>query len=61
MPYVFAFLVAANAVFMGYNLLQQEKDRSSSTLAPQPSALSPASPLELVRPDQPLSMDQVPN
>lgn len=25
MPYIFAFLVAANAVFMGYNLLQQEK------------------------------------
>ena len=25
MPYLFAFLVAVNAVFMGYNLLQQEK------------------------------------
>ncbi len=24
MPYVFTFLVAANAAFMGYNLLQQE-------------------------------------
>ncbi|MEC7120440.1 MAG: hypothetical protein VXW65_11125 [Pseudomonadota bacterium] len=26
MPYLFAFLVAANAVFMGYHLLQAEKN-----------------------------------
>lgn len=29
MPYVFVFLVAANAAFMGYNLLQQENRAGS--------------------------------
>ncbi len=61
MPYVFAFLVAANAVFMGYNLLQQEK-RSGNL----PSSLEQYYPhaggaLELVRPSQPLAPDDVPS
>lgn len=61
MPYVFAFLVAANAVFMGYNLLQQEK-RSGNL----PSSLEQYYPnagdaLELLRPSQPIDPDDVPS
>ena len=61
MPYTFAFLVAANAVFMGYNLLQQEKRAGNL-----PSSLEQYYPesgavLKLVRPDQPLAADAVPN
>jgi hypothetical protein len=60
MPYLFAFLVAVNAVFMGYNLLQQEK-RSGNL----PSTLEQYYPnagqaLELVRPAQPLAPEEVP-
>lgn len=59
MPYIFAFLVAANAAFMGYNLLQQEK-RSGNL----PSTFEQYYPhagdaLELIRPSQPLAPDQV--
>lgn len=51
MPYVFAFLVAANAVFMGYNMLQQEK--RAGTLPSSVEQYYPDSnqALELVVPD----------
>lgn len=61
MPYVFAFLVALNAVFMGYNLLQQEKRAGNLPSSLEQYYPSPATALELVRPDQPIAPDAVPN
>ena len=49
MPYVFAFLVAANAAFMGYNLLQQENRAGNLPESVTQYAPESGAPLELVR------------
>lgn len=59
MPYVFAFLVAANAVFMGYNLLQQEKRAGNLPTSLEQYYPNSGSALELVRPAEPLAPNEV--
>ena len=57
MPYVFVFLVAANAVFMGYNMLQQEK--RAGTLPSSIEQYYPESgqPLALITLEQPVAAE----